>query len=118
MHLQKKLHGIKAHTLREENNSVHILRKLGFIFQGEIELMGEGPLWYWLLLKEMYLLLSPLESSIPGMETQWSQIILLFFHPLIKFNTFSSISIGNCLLIVIRTGHFNIYVKRWPAIME
>ena len=48
----KNIDGIKAHTLREENNSVHILKKLGFTFQGEIELMGEGPLWYWLLLKE------------------------------------------------------------------
>ena len=48
----KNIDGIKAHTLREENNSVHILQKLGFTFQGEIELMGEGPLWYWLLLKE------------------------------------------------------------------
>ncbi|MEP6951997.1 MAG: GNAT family N-acetyltransferase [Ginsengibacter sp.] len=48
----KNIDGIKAHTLREENNSVHILRRLGFIFQGEIEIRGEGPLWYWLLLKE------------------------------------------------------------------
>jgi [ribosomal protein S5]-alanine N-acetyltransferase len=48
----KNIDGIKAHTLREENNSVHILRKLSFTFQGEIEVMGEGPLWQWLLLKE------------------------------------------------------------------
>jgi [ribosomal protein S5]-alanine N-acetyltransferase len=48
----KKIGGIKAHTLREENNSVRILQKLGFTFQKEIELIGEGPLWYWLLLKE------------------------------------------------------------------
>jgi len=48
----KNIDGVKAHTLREENNSVHILRKLGFTFQGEIELIGEGPLWYWLLPKE------------------------------------------------------------------
>ena len=48
----KNISGIKAHTLREENNSVHILRKLGFTFQGEIELRGEGPLWYWLLPKQ------------------------------------------------------------------
>jgi ribosomal-protein-alanine N-acetyltransferase len=48
----KDIEGIKAHTLREENNSVHILQKLGFTFQGETELMGEGPLWYWLLLKK------------------------------------------------------------------
>jgi ribosomal-protein-alanine N-acetyltransferase len=50
--LTKNIDGIKAHTLRQENSSVHILQKLGFTFQGEIELMGEGPLWYWLLLKE------------------------------------------------------------------
>ena len=48
----KNIDGIKAHTLREENNSVRILQKLGFTFQGEIEIIGEGPLWYWLLLKE------------------------------------------------------------------
>ena len=48
----KNIDGIKAHTLRQENSSVHILQKLGFTFQGEIELMGEGPLWYWLLLKK------------------------------------------------------------------
>ena|SRR6476660_1169079 len=48
----KNISGIKAHTLREENNSVHILQKLGFKFQGSVELTGEGPLWYWLLLKE------------------------------------------------------------------
>ncbi|MEO8765884.1 MAG: GNAT family N-acetyltransferase [Ginsengibacter sp.] len=48
----KDIDGIKAHTVREENNSVRILKKLGFNFQAEIELMGEGPLWYWLLLKE------------------------------------------------------------------
>jgi [ribosomal protein S5]-alanine N-acetyltransferase len=50
--LTKNIDGIKAHTLREKNNSVRILQKLGFTFQGEIELMGEGPLWYWLLLKK------------------------------------------------------------------
>jgi len=50
--LTKNIDGIKAHTLREENNSVHILRKLGFTFQGEIEIRGEGPLWFWLLLKK------------------------------------------------------------------
>ena len=48
----KNIDGIKAHTLRDKNNSVRILQTLGFTFQGEIELMGEGPLWYWLLLKE------------------------------------------------------------------
>ena len=48
----KEIAGVKAHTLRDENNSVHILRKLGFAFKGEIEITGEGPLWYWLLLKE------------------------------------------------------------------
>jgi RimJ/RimL family protein N-acetyltransferase len=48
----KNISGVKAHTLREENNSVRILKTLGFTFQGEIELMGEGPVWYWLLLKE------------------------------------------------------------------
>ena len=48
----KNINGIKAHTLREENNSVRILKKLGFTFQGEIEIRGEGPLWYWLLLKK------------------------------------------------------------------
>jgi [ribosomal protein S5]-alanine N-acetyltransferase len=48
----KKIGGIKAHTLRETNNSVRILQRLGFSFQGEVELTGEGPLWYWLLRKE------------------------------------------------------------------
>lgn len=46
----KNIAGVKAHTLPEENNSVHILRKLGFGFQGETEVTGEGRLWYWLLL--------------------------------------------------------------------
>lgn len=45
----KKIAGIKAHTLREENNSVRILKKLGFSFGGEIEVSGEGNVWYWLL---------------------------------------------------------------------
>ena len=48
----KNIDGIKAHTLQEENNSVRILQRLGFTFQGKTEIMGEGPLWYWLLLKE------------------------------------------------------------------
>ncbi len=45
----KKIAGIKAHTLREENTSVRILKKLGFSFGGQIELPGEGVVWRWLL---------------------------------------------------------------------
>jgi ribosomal-protein-alanine N-acetyltransferase len=55
----KNIDGVKAHTLREENNSVHILRKLGFMFQGEIELMGEGPLWYWILPRKNHIAYHP-----------------------------------------------------------
>jgi ribosomal-protein-alanine N-acetyltransferase len=38
---------IIAHTLKEENASTHILKKLGFIFSGEIDHPEDGSIWKW-----------------------------------------------------------------------
>lgn len=38
---------VLAHTLAEENASVAILRKLGFVFEGELEDIEEGKVWLW-----------------------------------------------------------------------
>lgn len=40
---------IIAHTLPEKNASVHILEKLGFVFDGEAEEPGHGAAWRWRL---------------------------------------------------------------------
>lgn len=36
-----------AHTLRENNASTHILRRLGFALQGTVVDPDEGPVWRW-----------------------------------------------------------------------
>jgi RimJ/RimL family protein N-acetyltransferase len=36
-----------AHTLREENASNHILKKLGFVFAGALEHPEDGKIWEW-----------------------------------------------------------------------
>lgn len=38
---------VLAHTLAEENASVAVLRKLGFVFEGELEDIEEGKVWLW-----------------------------------------------------------------------
>jgi RimJ/RimL family protein N-acetyltransferase len=38
-----------AHTLREENASTHILRRLGFVLQGTVIDPDDGPVWRWYL---------------------------------------------------------------------
>lgn len=39
--------GVCAHTLREDNASTHILRRLGFVQQGTVIDADEGPVWRW-----------------------------------------------------------------------
>ena len=41
--------GVCAHTLREENASTHILRRLGFVLQGTVIDPDDGPVWRWYL---------------------------------------------------------------------
>ena len=36
-----------AHTLREENASVRICRRLGFSFEGEVDVPEDGLVWRW-----------------------------------------------------------------------
>jgi RimJ/RimL family protein N-acetyltransferase len=38
---------IIAHTLKEENASTHILRKLGFVFTGAVDHPEDGNIWEW-----------------------------------------------------------------------
>jgi len=38
---------IFAHTLREENASVRILKKLGFTLVGPVDYPEDGPVWQW-----------------------------------------------------------------------
>jgi RimJ/RimL family protein N-acetyltransferase len=38
---------IVAHTLTEENASNHILKKLGFVFGGEVNHPEDGNIWEW-----------------------------------------------------------------------
>ena len=38
---------VRAHTLREENASVRILRRLGFVLFGTVEDPDDGPVWRW-----------------------------------------------------------------------
>ena len=40
---------VRAHTLREENASGRILRKLGFIWLGTVDDPEDGPVWRWAL---------------------------------------------------------------------
>jgi RimJ/RimL family protein N-acetyltransferase len=44
---EREVRIIRAHTLREENASVRILRRLGFSFIGTIEDPEDGPVWRW-----------------------------------------------------------------------
>jgi len=39
--------GVLAHTLREENASVRICRRLGFVLEGEVIDPDDGPVWRW-----------------------------------------------------------------------
>ncbi len=41
--------GVKAHTLATENASAAILRKLGFVFNGEVLDPDDGLIWSWRL---------------------------------------------------------------------
>ncbi len=43
------INNVLAHTLAEENPSVKVLRKIGFVKVGEIEDPEDGLLWKWLL---------------------------------------------------------------------
>ena len=45
------VHKVIAHTLAEENASVHILEKLGFVQTIDVDDPEEGPLWRWELSK-------------------------------------------------------------------
>lgn len=38
---------VRAHTLQEENASVRILRRLGFVLVGPIDDPEDGPIWRW-----------------------------------------------------------------------
>jgi len=38
---------VRAHTLQEENASVRILRRLGFVLLGPIDDPEDGPIWRW-----------------------------------------------------------------------
>ena len=38
---------IIAHTLKEENASTHILKKLGFVFTGAVDHPEDGSIWKW-----------------------------------------------------------------------
>lgn len=46
----KNVDTIIAHTLSEENASVHVLRKCGFQYAGETEDPEDGAIWKWQLL--------------------------------------------------------------------
>jgi RimJ/RimL family protein N-acetyltransferase len=45
---------ILAHTLAEENASVHILRRCGFRFGGNIDDPDDGPVWRWSLARKLF----------------------------------------------------------------
>jgi RimJ/RimL family protein N-acetyltransferase len=45
---------ILAHTLAEENASVHILRRCGFRFGGNIDDPDDGPVWRWSLPRKLF----------------------------------------------------------------
>ena len=46
------VHKVIAHTLAEENASVHILQKIGFRQTEDVLDHEEGPLWLWELPKK------------------------------------------------------------------
>jgi RimJ/RimL family protein N-acetyltransferase len=44
---EREVQIVRAHTLREENASVRILRRLGFALIGTVEDPEDGPVWRW-----------------------------------------------------------------------
>ena len=38
-----------AHTAREGNASTRVLKACGFVFDGEVEVPDDGPVWRWVL---------------------------------------------------------------------
>ena len=55
---------VLAHTLAEENASVHVLRKCGFHFDGELADPEDGNIWRWKLPREQSTLDSKPEKPL------------------------------------------------------
>ncbi|MBK9104575.1 MAG: GNAT family N-acetyltransferase [Saprospiraceae bacterium] len=55
---------VLAHTLAEENASVHVLRKCGFQFDGELVDPEDGNIWRWKLPRGQYALDSKPEKPL------------------------------------------------------
>ncbi|MEL7123335.1 MAG: GNAT family N-acetyltransferase [Bacteroidota bacterium] len=51
---KSEVNNIQAHTLAEENASVHVLRKCRFRKKGELFPSHEGKIWRWLITREEF----------------------------------------------------------------